>query len=336
MFYTPTSTLKRKLHHAWAFGALIALSPSLQMPAHAATYTTLHDFYANPSGSAADGGLVRGSDGTMYGTTGAGGVYGAGTIFSLSADGSFHTLYSFKNTGDPVKINQGMAFGPDGCLYGVSNFGGALNAGALFRFNPATKIFTVLHSFTQGYGAFFAPPIVLADGTVLGSLLDAGNSAALIYRWTQADGYTVVQNYSAALCDGKDGWIYGQGHDMLFKMNSAGKVVKLRDTTSAEGSSYTFALALGPDNMLWGVSHFGGSNASKGIVYRVAKTGQRFTIVHTNSDTDEYASKAPISVGADNRLYACYGKRIFSVGADGQYRTILDDISGGQYSAPVF
>jgi hypothetical protein len=69
-----------------------ALITITTQPAQAQTFISLYSFCAVsgcPDGNKSGAGLVQGTDGNLYGTTGAGGAYdnaggGGGTVFSLS------------------------------------------------------------------------------------------------------------------------------------------------------------------------------------------------------------------------------------------------------------
>src|SRR5271169_5744839 len=52
-------------------------------------YTPLHYFTNSPGdGAYPQGSLIQGPDGTLYGTTTAGGTNGSGTVFKINPDGS--------------------------------------------------------------------------------------------------------------------------------------------------------------------------------------------------------------------------------------------------------
>lgn len=87
----------------------------------AGTLTTLYTFPSvTPVGASIEAALVQASDGNFYGTTIAGGTNNAGSIFKLTPEGAFTTLYSFSgaaNTGPEVALVEGS----DGRLYGTTS-----------------------------------------------------------------------------------------------------------------------------------------------------------------------------------------------------------------------
>jgi uncharacterized repeat protein (TIGR03803 family) len=70
------------------------------------TRTTLISFTGTSGaakGSFPGGGLVLGADGSLYGTTTAGGSGDYGTMFRVTTDGNFTTLVEFSGTGGLAK-----------------------------------------------------------------------------------------------------------------------------------------------------------------------------------------------------------------------------------------
>ena len=89
-------------------------------------FQVLHNFCS--AAGCSDGGnpaapVFQGTDGNIYGTTGAGGASGAGTIFRINPSGSFTTLHSFNSTTEGT-LPSGLIQASDGNFYGnVRRFG---------------------------------------------------------------------------------------------------------------------------------------------------------------------------------------------------------------------
>lgn len=182
------------------------------------TFNVLHHF-GGPTRSPL--GVKRGSDGTFYGFTAAanGPSYGSGTgaIWSYSATEGFRTLHVLQQWDpdtqrypDGVLVNDTLAIGADGTLFGAATYGGLLAGvtnGALFRLTPSTNVFEVMYSFPaaaagQPTGALAVGP----DGRLYGEvhsgpywtpLLNAGavfrfdpatRAYALLHEFTGPDG----------------------------------------------------------------------------------------------------------------------------------------------------
>jgi uncharacterized repeat protein (TIGR03803 family) len=103
------------------------------------TQTVLHAFTGkHGDGAYPTSALVQDAGGNFYGTTQGGGTKeGNGTVFEITAAGTFITIYKFKGgTSDGQYPFAGMAIGPDGDLYGTTEFGGPSNDGVVFRVTP--------------------------------------------------------------------------------------------------------------------------------------------------------------------------------------------------------
>jgi uncharacterized repeat protein (TIGR03803 family) len=107
------------------------------------SFATLYSFCALPG--CADGAgpyfgpLVQGTDGNLYGTTNGGGInvgWGAGTVFSITPQGSLTTLYTFCQGNvctDGSGPFAGLVQATDGSFYGTTGFGGSYGYGTVFR-----------------------------------------------------------------------------------------------------------------------------------------------------------------------------------------------------------
>jgi uncharacterized repeat protein (TIGR03803 family) len=143
-------------------------------------------------------GLTEGLDGNFYGMTLNGGTTGEGTIYRVSPSGQFSIL---RNIGDGTVADdiflsrtvtsipqQNLVQGPDGNFYGVTEYGGSANKGALFMMNPSGLV-VVLHNFGDGSlpneGYYPNGNLYLAaDGNYYGATESGGaNGYGTIYKF---------------------------------------------------------------------------------------------------------------------------------------------------------
>jgi uncharacterized repeat protein (TIGR03803 family) len=84
------------------------------------------------AGSSPAAGLVQGSDGNFYGTTGNGGASNDGTVFQMTPAGVLTTIYDFSNDSYDNDPTAPLINGSDGNLYGTTS-GGGIGGGSIYR-----------------------------------------------------------------------------------------------------------------------------------------------------------------------------------------------------------
>jgi uncharacterized repeat protein (TIGR03803 family) len=186
-------------------GVIFALSTNAN--GSAAGYTNLYVFLGNPTpgtistnneGATPEAALLL-SNGTLYGTTTAGGTNGAGLIFSIGTDGTRYTplhVFSYANPNGSDTNSDGAspfcALALSGStLYGTTARGGTNGNGTVFAVNTDGTGFTNLYTFGSivTFIPFFmnlggsAPEagVVLADGALYGTTVLGGPSSGNVY-----------------------------------------------------------------------------------------------------------------------------------------------------------
>lgn len=135
----------------------------------------LHSFSGN-DGYFPDGPLVADQNGNLYGVTTSGGGNEAcngtscGTIFELTADGTFRVLHAFQESDGAVPWGP-LVRDADGNLFGVTVGGGDNSCdpdrdgcGVVFKLAPDGTL-TVLHEFTGGSDGGFPNDGLVTDGS---------------------------------------------------------------------------------------------------------------------------------------------------------------------------
>ncbi len=150
--------------------------------------TTLYKF-SGTDGSYVNPGLVQGSDGNFYGATTFGGTStncgsGCGTLYRITSQGTFTTLYNFTGATSGNWPQAPLMQASDGYFYGTAAFGGTNSDGTVFRISSATYSWSITNgTITAGQGS---PAITWTAGT---------NSPATI-----CVGVTNVTGCAAASC----------------------------------------------------------------------------------------------------------------------------------------
>ena len=242
--------------------------------------TTLHTFSAldsnqtNGDGSAPRASLVQGSDGSLYGTTGAGGPGGTGTVFKITTAGALTILHSFDPI-DVAKVNAGGAQpyapllqGSDGNFYGTTTTGGPGGTGTFFQITPAGSL-TTLHNFSaldindaNSDGANPRAALILgSDGNFYGLTQNGGpGRTGTAFKITPGGVLTTFYGFGNvnsndynedganpeyALCQAADGNFYGtttagglEGAGVVFKLTPDGTLSNLRNFTTTRYNFY--------------------------------------------------------------------------------------------------
>ena len=336
-------------------GGAFGMGVIFKIDADGSNLVRLHDF-DGMSGASPAAGLVKGSDGALYGTTESGGGQG-GVIFRINEDGSgFTKLYEFDfftSGGAPVAplISDGS-----GSLYGTTRGGGAWSNGVVFKITEAGS-FTKLHDFDGSLGGIsYAPLMIGGDGALYGTTVFGGLSGCgVVFRMSE-DGSTfgTLHDFDCAegaypyggLAQGSNG-LYGttsgggpSGYGTVFRVDVTGSVFeKIHDFDYAMGANPYVGLAKGSDGAFYGTTQQGGSG--NGTVFRITEAGI-FARIHEFVGTDGFFPQAVLLTGPDAALYGStlFGGAlghgvIFKLSESGATFSKLQDLGSTSGSGPL-
>ncbi|MDB6053243.1 MAG: hypothetical protein JWN25_766 [Verrucomicrobiales bacterium] len=261
------------------------------------------DSVTNISGSEPLGGLTKGWDRAVYGTTQNQGEFGNGTIFRITETGEFSVMHSFGedtsdadvdgDTNEDGKLcDSTLVAGPDGSLYGTAHSGGHRGAGTLFKLST-NGLFSVLHTFSE-------------------TTLDLKS-----YTFKNAEG----AQPSPGLCLGNDGNFYGttfdggtNGNGTVFKITPSGSFVTIYhfsrdilnpsslDQLNKDGVHPCGPLAKGVDGNFYGSAGSGGM-LGMGTVFKITPSGS-FTTIHSfTGNSDGRYPTAGLFTASDGSVY---------------------------------
>jgi uncharacterized repeat protein (TIGR03803 family) len=249
--------------------------------------TTLHTFdFTDGIGGGSTSGMVQSTDGNFYGTTSSGGFNDAGSVFKITPDGTFTSLFSFQGPTflEPSTLVQGT----DGSFYGTAEFGGSsyecgdFGCGTVFKITPSGTL-TTLYNFcsqpncTDGVGP--KDGLVKAtDGNFYGTTystlyglgtvfkITPGGTLTTIYRFSGTDGAKpagLVQAtdgnfYGTAATGGNDTCEYGCG--TVFEITPGGTLTTLHSFGGTDGFGPEAGLVQATDGKFYGTTFQGGAN----------------------------------------------------------------------------
>ncbi len=240
--------------------------------------TILHSFDRSDGSWPLDG-LVEGSDGNFYGTTG--GVTGqscsngCGTVFMITPDGTFTNLHAFAGP-EGREPHGGLVEGSDGNFYGTAYRGGSL-FGTVFQVTT-NGVVTRLVSFNAVNGGFPQARLVKgSDGNLYGTTQGGGgtnNGLGTVFRLTiQTNASATI---SCVLSPASATNMVGTAHTVVATVTSNG--------VAKAGVPVTFNVTAGPDL---------GQNATNNTV----ANGQA-TYTYTNNGTPGTDTIRANSLGA--------------------------------------
>jgi uncharacterized repeat protein (TIGR03803 family) len=205
--------------------------------------------------------------GTLYGTTQFGGTYdchkitcGAGTVFSITTDGTEKVLHSFGERNDG-SVPRAALINVDGKLYGTTSSGGTNGDGTVFSLTPSGDE-KVLHNFGEGSdGQVPTAGLVDVDGTLYGTTSGGG-----AYSCYVSGGYLPCGTVFSITTGGKERVLhsFGKGTD---GMTPAASLINVKGT-------------------LYGTTYAGGADHGAGTVFSITPDGTEKVLHSFGEGTD--------------------------------------------------
>jgi uncharacterized repeat protein (TIGR03803 family) len=259
--------------------------------------TTLYQFGSGANdGQNPVAGLVQGSDGNFYGTTGSGGTNGYGTVFRITPSGLLTNLHLFRFVDGSYPV-AGLVQSSDGNFYGTTFYGGTNGAGTVFEITPQGTL-TTLYQFggLPTDGLFPAAGLAQdSDGWLYGTTYEGGtNDYGTVFKISPQGTLSTLYQFGglptdgillvAGLVRGSDGSFYGTteaggtntincggGCGTEFRISSAGTMTVLCQSSglATDGVSPEAGLVQGSDGCFYGTTYQGGTNGD-GTVFKVS------------------------------------------------------------------
>ncbi len=304
---------------------------------HAQAFKTLVNFDGTNGDSPQFVSLVQGTDGNLYGTTGAGGAEDDGTVFRVTPSGTLTVIYSFctqANCTDGSGPYAGLTLGSDGNFYGTTENGGTsekclARCGTVFKVTPQGDL-TTLHSFDLADGACPSAQLIQATNGQFYGVTSFGGArkrgAGTIFQISPEGALITLHRFAnpaggqtpiGSLLQASDGNFYGttadggaKGSGTVFRMEASGAFTTLYNFCSVsgcpDGQDPSAALIQGTDGNLYGTTFAGGlpldCGGACGTVFRITLQGA-FATLHTFDGSDGSNPAGPVIQATDGNFY---------------------------------
>lgn len=251
-------------------------------------YTPLYRFGSDPNdgGSYPRTGVIRHTNGLLYGVSQDGGLNNGGSIYRTNI---FNTAYSirhnFSNGSQPVGELVQYPLTSSGNMYGVTLYGGTLNQGTIYRINSTGGGHQILHNFsgqTYGDGANPNASLLIVNDTIYGTTLNGGtNNRGVIFSLTLSGTYTILHHFTGTtsilarselildsnILYGNDSTgVLGAAKNTIFSYNLGTSQFNSYNYGTTLTFTYGGGLTKGSNGLFYGTS-FNGGISGNGVLY---------------------------------------------------------------------
>lgn len=262
----------------------------------------LYQFGVSATGFRPRYGLIRGrTDNKLYGVADVGGSTGNGIIYSINQNGTgYLKLHEFADN-EGYEPSGKLLEASDGRLYGVLQYGGGSNTGAIYRVDKNGSNFQVLYNFSNFAEGYWPRGHLIEDenGVLYGTVSLTSGDRGGVYRINKdGTGYTLLHSFPFTDINTPMAGLYLRG------------------------------------DRLYGTCAYGNAE-NKGGIFRIRRNGQDFEVLHSFSGPNDGANPMSSLILATNgKLYSnttmggIHGEgTVFSIDTTGANYAILRNFS---------
>ena len=319
-------------------GAFFVYNPTLNL------YNKKFSFSASTDGAVPVGGLIKASDGMLYGIAREGGsVYNLGLLFQYNPNTHVYTeKFSFDGVNGDVPYNS-LLQSSNGKLYGTVNWGGTDDKGILFEYDVVSGVFTKRHDFNglDGRSPSVDNLVESSNGKLYGLTSVGGiNDNGVLFEFDPiTNAYTKKKDFnSGSLTDKVGNCIVSGSNGMLYGLTTTGGVNNIGAiyqydplsnnytiiydfNTSTGGSPY--GLIAAGNGTLYGYTSNGG-NYSKGIFFQYDLTTNILTKKYDVMGGVHGVGSVHMLEASNGMFYGISGGGLYNEGLIYEYNPILN------------
>lgn len=317
------------------------------------SFVELYAFGANANladGIQPEAGLVRDSNGNLYGTTFFGGngtgcdinFAGCGVVFQVAPNGTETVLHAFSGAHDGWNPTGRLIRDDAGNLYGTTQFGGLYGHGTAFKIDAAGNE-TILHHFRGGSDGSNPVAGVVEDtaGNLYGTTRYGGLGCGTVFKISSGGEETILHRF-------KDGWdganplssvamdssgdIFGTAwaggifnYGTVFEIDSTGQEKVLHHfAAGSDGANPVGGVTLDQAGNLYGTASGAGSSQI-GIVFTVNTAGVESVLYTFTGGIDGAYPTSHLLVDSAGNLYGMASQGVAGWGS-------IFEITGGTFT----
>ncbi len=311
----------------------------------AQTYTILHSFGTNVMGQYPHSSLVQGPDGTLYGTTSAGGIANKGQVFKVNPDGTGYTILKNFTGGNGDYPETGVTLS-DTTLYGTTAGGGDNDNGIVFKLNTDGTGFAVICQFADWVNGAYPGGLILSGTTLYGTTTGGGFGYGTLFKVdVDGSGFSLLKRFTADEGAFPFGPLVlrgaelfgttesgGRGYGTIFKINTDGSgFAVLNNFVSPDGAGPRSGLVLAGSS-LYGTTTWDGRSGS-GTLFKINVDGTGFTVLKHFDYGEAYDQKSDlVLLGQTLFGVSTYGGdwgwgKIFKINTDGSDFAVVKEFT---------
>ncbi len=326
------------------------------------TNTDIHSFSNLPDGYN-PGGVIKATNGLLYGITKNGGAAGGGTLFKMNIDGSgFKTIKDFSGNDGQSPFGQ-LFNGSDGKIYGIcrkSGIDGLSDSMLLFGIKTDGTNYSVLHLFDNQITGTVVPELTEgAGGQLFGilSLPDQFPPSPSIFRINKdGSGYSILKTLSQTGSDGinsnhgpiyYNGYLYGvctnfgnsaSSNGSIFRISENGtdfSVIKYFTIDGADGATPEGGLTLASDKKLYGITTNYGANYL-GTIFSINPEDRSFKLIDNLNGNDGISPESKFLAASDGKLYLNMSRGILQTTTESINRRLIPKTEFNLYTDSAY
>ena len=343
-----------KLYGMTSQGGISNIGVIFSFDTASSALTKVKDFGTNTTGNFTNSGVIKATNGKLYGMANRGGAYGLGTLYSFNpATDTYTKLNDFNGTNGSSPEGY-LLQASDGKLYGPTSGGGNNGNGTIFSFDPLNDTYTKLIDFSVANGSGPSGGLIQGnDGKLYGMTFSGGtyDNGVIFSLDLITHSYTKLYDFKGtnggnphgSLVQAMDGKLYGMTSSggsndfgVIFSFNPTNSIyTKLKDFDSTSGEYPSGSLTQANDGKLYGMTEYGG-NSNVGVIFSFNPSTGTYTKLKDFNGTNGGTPYGSLLQATDGKLYGMAASVTFSFNPANLVYTELADFNGANGQSPLY